>query len=128
MALSSLYPVHYKTHSSAFVTGNCPQRRFKTMRAATATMTNATAMMRITATTPPTMAAVLLLLVESVVDIPVESVVDIPVESVVDISVESVVDISHSATLRDGSEQSVNTGKGGLSLLNRMCNYIVYSE
>ena len=40
---------------------------------------------------------------------------DIPVESVVDIPVESVVDISHSATLRDGSEQSVNTGKRGLS-------------
>ena len=78
-------------------------------------MTNATAMMRTTATTPPTMAAVLLLLVESVVDISVESVVDIPVES--------VVDISHSATLRDGSEPSVNTGKRGLSLFNRMCNY-----
>ena len=89
------------------MTGNCPQRRFKTTRAATATITNATAMMRITATTPPIMAAVLLLLVESVVDIPVES----------------VVNISHSATLRDGSEQSVNTGKRGLSLLNRMCNY-----
>ena len=82
------------------------------MRAATATMTNATVMMITMATTPPTMAAVLLLLVESVVDIPVES----------------VVDISHSATLRDGSEQSVNTGKRGLSLLNRTCNYTVYSE